>query len=362
MRAAERRAFLGAAGWGAAASHPLAGDASTRRYERLSLGDRRAILMDAPPAAETAPCPPGASVEERAALGYNALARLAGSKLEAYVCIASELRVARLSAPEIYAHDPGAGFALLEDLGDALFSRAIAAGDDEATLYQAAVDALLVLHDRRAPLEIVCAGAKHRLLDYDEAALAAELSLLMDWYWPHACGAAPSAQMKTDFLAAWEAPLARLRNGPQTLVLRDFHADNLIWLPERDGPARAGLLDFQDAVVGHPAYDLVSLLQDVRRDVSPALEATLTERYAAAAARRSSFDADGFRDAYAVLGAQRNTKIVGIFARLADRDGKTAYLDYLPRAKALLSANLAHPALAPVRRWLDANAPAALDL
>ncbi|MEL7028327.1 MAG: phosphotransferase [Pseudomonadota bacterium] len=363
MRSDAERSFLIEAGWGEAQIAPLAGDASTRSYRRLRLGDRRAVLMDAPPSAETAPCPPGASVEERRRLGYNALARLAGAKLDAFVCIDSELRAAGLSAPEVYAADPETGFALLEDLGDALFSRAIPAGADEASLYGAAVDALAAIHGRRPPIEIICNGAKHRLLDYDEAALTAEIELLPEWYWPHAVGTPASADAKAEFLAAWSAPLASLVGGAGALVLRDYHADNLIWLPDRSGPARAGLLDFQDAVIGHPAYDLVSLLQDVRREVSPALEAAMLARYVAARRERDAmFDEDAFRAAYAVLGAQRNTKIVGIFARLANRDGKRAYLDYMPRARALLTANLSHPALAPVRGWIDRNAPEALEL
>ncbi|MEM9751483.1 MAG: phosphotransferase [Pseudomonadota bacterium] len=363
VREEQRAAFLSEIGWGAAETAPLAGDASNRLYLRLRLGQRRAVLMDAPPASESASCPPGASPAERERLGYNALARLAGPNMNAFLCIAEALRDLGLSAPEIYAADPETGFALLEDLGDALFSQAIAAGADEAALYAAAIDVLCRLHAAPPAETLTTRHGAYQLQTYDKTALTAEISLLPDWYWPHRLGDAPSRTAKAEFLASWRAPFALAVNAPPALTLRDYHADNLIWLERREGAARAGLLDFQDAVIGHPAYDLVSLLCDVRRDVSPETRAAMLQRYCDhRRADDSQFDADAFRAGYAVLGAQRNTKIVGIFARLANRDGKRAYLDYLPRAERLLRENLADPAMAPVRAWLDASAPAELSL
>lgn len=361
-RAAERAAFLAAAGWADAEARPLAGDASTRSYERLTLNGRPAVLMNAPPKAEAAACPPDASPQERAALGYNALARLAGPNLNAFTAIANVLRAAGLSAPEIYAADADTGFALIEDLGDELFSRALGHGVSEPDLYAAAVAVQLRLHEADAAQTLRGNDAPYRLLDYDALALSTEIDLVLDWYWPHAKGAPAPDDARAAFHAAWRAPLALTMQGPRALTLRDYHADNLIWLPTRAGPAKAGLLDFQDALCGHPAYDLASLLDDVRRDVTPALAATLLDAYAAEAAETvAGFDADAFRAGYAVLAAQRNSKILGIFARLANRDGKRRYLDYHPKAAANLRGNLAHPALAEVRAWYAANLPEILE-
>ncbi|GAB4530072.1 MAG: phosphotransferase [Parvularculaceae bacterium] len=338
-----------------AARARLAGDASKRRYERLTRGGAAAILMDAPPAEETAACPPDADERTRRDLGYNAMARLAGPNLDAFLSVAEELRGLGFSAPETYAADPDAGFALLEDLGDNLFARAIPAGARESDLYRAAVALLARLH-ASPPREMLNNG--WRLQHYDRLALETEIELLLDWYLPHVAGGAPGAEARRAFLSAWAQPLDRMAASPRTLVLRDYHAENLIWLPERAGLARIGLLDFQDAVLGPDAYDLVSLLEDARRDVAPALAAELIEQYCSL--RRSispDFDADRFCTDYAICGAQRNTKIIGIFMRLAHRDGKTQYLRLMDRVLRHLICDLRCPALDDVRAWHDEFAP-----
>jgi hypothetical protein len=346
-RAEERRAFLDASGWGQAIALPMAGDASTRSYERLTLGDRRAVLMNAPPAAESAACPPGASPEERRRLGYNAMARLAGPNLNAFTAIAKALRDAGLSAPGIYAADAALGFAVIEDLGDDLYARAIPAGADEAELYASAIDALLALH-AAAPAPPDAPG--YRMLTYDLTAMEAEVTLVPDWYWPHLKGEPASDGLRADYAAAWAGVLSKLP-APSTLVMRDFHAENVLWLPERAGHQRAGVIDFQDGLFGNPAYDLVSLLEDARRDVSPALAEAMIRRYAAGARRFSDFDEAAWRRDYAILGAQRNAKILGIFARLIRRDGKPRYADFFPRVEGHFARDLQHPELSGVARF-----------
>lgn len=346
-RAELRRAFLDASGWGAATAMPMAGDASTRSYERLRLGDRVAVLMNAPPAAESAACPANASPAERRALGYNAMARLAGPNLNAFTAIAEALRSAGLSAPEIFAADAGSGFAVIEDLGDDLFARTIPAGADEVALYAAAIDALLALHEA-APA--APNGPGYQMLTYDRTALEAEVGLVTDWYWPHLKGETASEAVKADYAGIWSGVLAKLP-APSTMVLRDFHAENILWLPARDGFRRAGVIDFQDGLIGSAAYDLVSLLEDARRDVAPDLASAMIARYAAGAARFSDFDEAAWLRDYAILGAQRNAKILGIFARLIRRDGKPRYADFFPRVEGHFARDLRHPDLAPVARF-----------
>lgn len=352
-RADMRAAFLKAAGWGEAAARPLTGDASTRSYERLTLGDQRALLMNAPPAAESAPCPPDASPAARRALGYNAMARLAGPNLHAFMAVARTLRAAGLSAPEIFAANAGQGFALIEDLGDGLYARVIGSGADETSLYETAVDALTVLHAARpAPP----AGPQYTMLSYDLTALEAEIGLLIDWYWPHKKGAPAPGSVAAEYYDAWAGVLT-LISPPREIVLRDFHAENLLWLPQRRDVERAGIIDFQDGLIGSAAYDLVSLLEDARRDVDLDLAAGMIRRYALGAAAQGPFDEAAFHRDYAALAAQRNAKILGIFARLVKRDGKPRYLEFLPRVEAHFRRDLARPPLAPVRAFIARHFP-----
>ncbi len=352
-REAARHRFLSAAGWSSAAANPLAGDASTRAYERLELKGRRAILMNAPPGAEEAACPPKADTDERKRLGYNAVARLAGPNLNAFVALAVTLHGAGLSAPEIYFSDAVNGFALMEDLGDDLFVRAVDAGSNEDTLYAAAIDTLLALRKAAPPAPKT---STYQMLDYDHPALEIETKLLIDWYWKLRRGEPASPTLQTDYSSAW-APALMALSAPHIIVLRDYHAENLLWMPEREGVARVGLIDFQDALFGCAAYDLVSLLEDARRDVSPNLAEAMLNRYCHGAARQGSFDEDQFRHEYAILGAQRNAKILGIFARLSERDGKRRYLDFIPRVEAHFRNNLHDPALRTVRDFFSKHLP-----
>jgi aminoglycoside/choline kinase family phosphotransferase len=353
MRASERAAFLKAAGWGSATARALAGDASTRSYERLEFGGRRALLMNAPPRAEGSACPPDASPAERRALGYNAMARLAGPNLNAFLAIAATLRGAGLSAPEVYAADPTLGFALIEDLGDDLFVRAIPAGADEAALYATAIDALLALRraDPSPPK-----NDQYTMLPYDRTALEAEIALIPEWYWPFRKSAPAQSSVAADYFAAWAPALDRL-SPPSTVVLRDYHAENLLWLPQRKGAARVGVIDFQDGLVGSPAYDLVSLLEDARRDVSPEIADAVIDRYCAGAKELGPFDEKAFRSDYAILAAQRNAKILGIFARLVKRDNKPRYLEFMPRVEAHFRRDLGRAPLEAVRRFFARHLP-----
>jgi N-acetylmuramate 1-kinase len=317
-REAAINAFLAAAGWGAAVRAPLAGDASPRRYERLTLGARRVVLMDAAPGPDAEPWP--------------------------FLAVTAWLRGAGFSAPEVLAADPAAGLILLEDLGDALYARVLAdSAADEPALYAAAVDLLAALHALPPPAGDVRWGPA----SYDFATYLREARLAVDWYLPAATGAPVPADRAETFdalIADLTAPLAATAS---VAVLRDYHAENLIWLPARAGHARVGLLDYQDLLVGHPAYDLVSLLEDARRDTSPALRAAMTARYCAA----TGTDPETLAAAAAILAAQRNLKILGIFARLCRRDGKPGYLRHLPRVWDHLQRDLAHPVLAPLRAW-----------
>jgi len=352
-RAARRSSFLEQAGWGAARIEPFPGDASTRAYFRLTAGARSAILMDAPGGAEAPACPPGASPADRAALGYNALARLAGPDTGAFAALAGALSARGFSAPRIHEADLDQGFLLIEDLGDTLFARTIPAGAPEAELYGAAADTLAAIYRSSFETEPEAFGRRWPVQGYDETALLAETGLFLDWYAPFR-GIAPGEAARADWEAAWRAVFPVLGAHAPGLVLRDYHAENLIWLPERSGEARTGLLDFQDALFGHPAYDLVSLLEDARRDVAPGLAGPVTDRFFAAAglAGREAFDA-----AAAVLAAQRNAKILGIFVRLAQRDAKPRYLELLPRVARHFVSDISHPALAPVRAAVREIAP-----
>lgn len=334
-RAERAAAFLAAAGWGDAARAPLAGDASFRRYERLRGPAGSAVLMDAPPDA--------------------------GEDCRPFVAIGAHLRRLGFSAPAVLAADLIEGFLLLEDLGDDLYARVLSAGGDEAALYAEAVDLLDALHAEPAPAALpVPNDAPYALPDYSAARLQAEADLLADWYLPEWSGRPTAPDLVAEYRALWRDLLPAARIDAPVLVLRDYHAENLLWLPRREGLARIGLLDYQDGVIGHPAYDLVSLLSDARRDVPPALADAMLARYAAAAGRRDpAFDAAAFRTAFAVLGAQRNCKIIGIFARLWRRDGKPNYLALIPRVWHNLERDLAHPVLAEVRDWLDRVVPPA---
>jgi len=310
--------FLAAAGWSGAARAPLAGDASARRYLRLTRGGDSAVLTDSEQV-----------------------------DIAAFCRIARHLDGLGYSAPKIYAEDSTRRLLLLEDMGDHSFTHCLedGGGPSGEALYSAAVDLLTALAS--AP---VAAGAPAM----DAAYLAAEIRLFAEWWPPEGGGESELKAHADGWAAAWcEAHVLALAM-PQCLSLRDFHAANLMWLPERQGIARVGLLDFQDAVAAPLPYDLVSLLQDVRRDVPGDLEAEMIARFLGAF---PELDREAFRASYAILGAHRNLRIAGVFSRLAGRDGKRGYLAYLPRVWRHIDADLRHPALAPVADWLARFVP-----
>ncbi len=334
QRAEAKAAFLHAVGWGAAMIAPLAGDASNRRYERLSggPGGARAVLMDAPP--------------ER------------GEDINRFLGVTAWLRQNGLSAPDMLAADVPAGFALIEDLGDDLYARVCAADPrQEAGVYGAAVDVLVRLAEIPPP-EAVDAGlpasAAARIAPYDAPTLLREAMLAPDWWCAGVAGGPISADLSAEYAALIDAACAPVAPVRDVLVLRDYHAENLLWLPWRGGHARVGLLDYQDALAGSACYDLVSLLEDARRDTSADLRAAMLARFQ----DRAGFtDGEAFLRDYATLGAQRNLKIIGIFARLWIRDGKAAYLDLIPRVWAHLKRDLAHPHLASLAGFIHRHVP-----
>lgn len=315
-------AFLDRTGWGDVPAAPLAGDASFRRYYRVRRNRCSAVLMDAPPPQE--------------AVGP-------------YVAVAGSLRALGLSAPEIFAEDRERGFLLIEDFGDDTYTRLLAGGADERRLYRLAIDTLIAL--QRA----VAAAGPPDLPPYDEERLIGEALLLVDWYAPAVLGAPLPEAARESYLHHWRTILPMAMLPEATLVLRDYHVDNLMLLRGRPGVRGCGLLDFQDAVLGPASYDLVSLLADARRDVPAALRAAMTERYLAAFRGR---DRTLFRRSAAILAAQRNSKIIGIFTRLSRRDGKPAYLAHIPRVWRLLEEELREPVLAPLAQWFDRQLPA----
>jgi aminoglycoside/choline kinase family phosphotransferase len=345
-RAAARRHFLDVNGWGRAAVQPLAADASTRSYARLVGGDRPALLMDAPPGLEAAPCPPCADPDTRRRMGYNAVARLAGPRLDAFVSIARFLRAQSVRAPDVLVADVENGFAIIEDFGDVRLDDAIERGDAAAPLYRAALEILRPLRGHGA--------AAARLDDwdvqpYDDVALLAEAELLTEWYAPYK-GSLLAPDAVAAYREAWRAVLEGLGE-PDTLVLRDYHAQNIL-VPADD---RLAVIDFQDALIGSEAYDVVSLLEDARRDVDPGLRDELL-----AEERRTARDPARFAADYAILAAQRNAKILGIFARLVRRDGKDRYAMFLPRVEALFAEDLRRPGLEPVAEWVARHMPQSL--
>ena len=349
--------FLASAGLAEAVRAPLPGDASTRRYERLTPASGPTLmLMDQAPAAESPPADPTWSPEQRHAAGWNAVARLSAGRIEAFAAVAAHLKSLGLSAPEIPALDAPNGLAVLEDFGDALFARVIEDGADETPLYLTAIEALATLHEAGNPPETLHGpGGDWPLLTYDETALQGGADLFVEWLPKLDDRVRFDAAAVADWREAWAPLVASGAAGASVMAHRDYHAENLIWLPQRDGAARVGMIDFQDAVRAHPSWDLHSLLQDARRDVSPALEAEALDRYFAL---RPDLDRAVFMADYAGLAALNEARIIGIFARLIARDGKPRYRQFLPRMWRHLNANLEQPALEPVTRWFDRHVPA----
>lgn len=320
-RSAQIDAFLDASGWSGAERTTLADDASFRRYERIACADRRAVLMDAPPVKED---------------------------VRPFRHVAGVLTSLGFSAPDILAADEENGFLLLEDLGDDTYTRVLARDDTkEEALYTLATDTLIDLHRRYQD------GAD--VPNYDKSVLVErEARLLTEWYWPAIHGTPCPAPVRAEFDGLWMNALSHAYSVPLSLVLRDYHVDNLIHLPDRQGTAQCGLLDFQDALIGPVTYDLVSLLEDARRDVPRPLAGKLIGRYLDAF---PTLPPDALLLSYAVLGVQRATKIIGIFTRLDRRDGKSQYLKHIDRTWRWLEGGLNHPMLFDLRTWYDSYFP-----
>lgn len=334
----------------------LTGDASARRYARLSpratdQGVGPSLVMDWPAQ------PDGPVIRD--GLPYSKIAHIA-EDCRWFLGVGEALRDAGACVPKILSADVDHGFLVLEDFGDRVFGHLVAAGEDQGTFWQHGVDVLLGLRDVTPPRQLVSpdmAGSVD-LPAYDQRAFEMETALWLDWYWPHVTGSDAPKDLRVSFSAVWSPYFDVLAGTPDGWVLRDYHSPNLIDRPGQDGPARVGLIDFQDAVRGPLAYDLVSLLQDARLDVPPDLEARLLTHYCAQAALKDpDFDVSDFRFVYALCGAQRATKILGIFARLAMRDGKPGYLKHMPRMWTYLDRNLAHPKLAALRTVYDSAFP-----
>lgn len=354
-REQQRLEFLRAAGLADAVRAPLPGDASTRRYERLTTRSGATLmLMDQAPSAESPPAEPSWTPEQRRASGWNATARLSAGRIEAFAAVAAHLRSLGLSAPEIVAVDAAAGLAVLEDFGDDLFARVIEAGKAEEPLYLAAVEALATLHEAATPDRLTGAAGDWPLQTYDAVALKGGADLFVEW----APRLNPALVFSDRALAEWDAAWAPVVEDAERLASvvahRDYHAENLIWLPDRTGAARVGMIDFQDAVRAHPSWDLHSLLQDARRDVSPALEAKALDHYFSL---RPTVDREPFMRSYAALAALNETRILGVFARLVVRDGKPRYRAFMPRMWDHLERNLPRAGQA-IQAWFDAWVPA----
>jgi N-acetylmuramate 1-kinase len=342
------RQFLTDAGYIDEKRHRMPGDASTRSYARLLRGDSSVILMNAPRR------PDGPAIYD--GKPYSAAVHLA-EDVKPFVAMANGLRARGLSAPAIHHADLDAGFLITEDFGREGFVE----GDPPrpiAERYEAATDVLAELH--REPLPEILPLAPHITYEipiFDIDAMLVEIGLMLEWYLPDR-GAAPTNDLRAEFVMQWRDLLARTAAVPRTWVLRDFHSPNLIWLGERSGISKVGVIDFQDAVLGPPAYDLVSLLQDARLDVPEQLELALLTRYIKARhASDGMFDPANFAETYAIMSAQRNTRLLGTFARLNRRDGKPQYLRHQPRIWTYLTRSLAHPVLAGIRGWYADHVP-----
>lgn len=322
-RTAERRDFVGAAGYDPDRMEALPADASPRRYFRLHGGAAPRLLMDAPPQPD----------------------------FHAFLGIARHLTGLGFSAPGIERVDLDRGFAVIEDFGNRTYTRLLAQGADERALYELAVDTLAALHDAEGSAAI-------DVPPYDDEPLFAELQMFTDWFAPQVAPGIDVEAFRAEFFGLWDAALADVKQARDALVLRDFHVDNLMIIDGRTGIAACGLLDFQDALIGSAAYDLVSLTQDARRDLMPGLEGVLVERYLAA---RPGLDRATFMREYHLLAAHRHTKVAGNFERLSKRDGKHGYLVHIPRVLRLLDKEMDAAGLTEIRAYIDRTLPGWAD-
>lgn len=342
-RSRRARAFLDLNGRAGQRRRFLQGDASFRAYE--SVGDGDVLLMNAPRRPDGPPVRDG--------LPYSRIAHLA-EDVAPFVAVAGWLRGKGLSAPDVPAIDYDDGFLLVENLG--VETALDETGAPHPERYRAAIDCIAAMHGGEPPASLPLPGrAPYEVPAYDRRALQIEVELLVDWYLPWRRGEPVQAAEHQAYVDLWQDLFARLDTVEKALVLRDYHSPNLMWCAGREGVRRVGLIDFQDALIGPSAYDVASLVQDARVTVPDDLAAELLARYETARlAADPAFDVAAFRATYAIMAAQRASKILGIFVRLDRRDGKPAYLRHLPRMERYLATSLGHPALAPLRAWFDA--------
>lgn len=329
----------------------MQGDASTRAYARLGDQHRSMILMDSPRMPDGPPIRDG--------LPYSRIAHLA-EDVTAFHAVREALAACGVNVPRIHRFDHARGLLLLDDYGIMTYGAAIEAGYDMRTLWSTALEVLVALRAHTPPSHLPVPGSAtdYFLHRFDRTALTIEIELLTDWYWPAAKGAPIPADAKAEFLALWDAQIDWLETLPPGWVLRDYHSPNLMWVDDGGGGGAVGVLDFQDAMRGPWAYDVASLVQDARLDVPADMERELLDGYRTKVRRREpDFDTETFDTSYAVLGAQRCTKLLGLWNRLARRDGKRGYLAHLPRTWRYMERNLRHPALADLRRWFDTHFP-----
>ncbi len=342
-RSLDIRAFLDARGWSGATRRFLLGDASTRAYETVEHDGKTAILMDAPRRPDGPPVRDGKP--------YSQIAHLA-EDVTAFVAIGKLLAGRGFRAPLIHAFDLDCGLVLLEHLGDAgiVDENRVPIRDR----YLAAVECLAAMHAADWPRTVEVGNTSHRIPEFDRGAFLIETGLLTDWFVPRATGLPPGEAATKEFRRLWSEAFEQVDAMQKSLLLRDFHSPNVLWLADEIGSRRVGLIDFQDALWGSTAYDVASLVQDARVDVPPGLQVEMLDRYCACrAAQPGGFDEEAFRMAFAVLAAQRATKILGIFVRLDERDGKPAYLSHIPRLQAYLRQVFDHPALADLAAWYE---------
>lgn len=332
------------------------GDASSRRYEKLKTKDRTILLMDMPNR------PDGPIV--KFGKPYSQIAHLAEGIKSVFSINVYLTTAGSYSVPNTLGIDGHNGLALIEDLGSNVYGKMLLAGEDMTEPMLAAAELLADLGTRKHTNEIHTSLLGNYIIPpYDERAMLIEVELLPKWFWPHVHGTEPSEELVSSFENIWKLLLPLAQQKSPQIVMRDFHSPNLLWLPERQGIFRVGLIDTQDAVMGHAAYDLVSMIQDARVDIPEELAEKAFQHYVASRKAMSpSFSEKDFETAYAVLGAQRATKILGIFARLNKRDGKPAYLKHMPRVSRYLSKNLQHAALTPLKNWFESNMPEALKV
>ena len=342
--------FLATTRWKEAERRFLEGDASFRRYETLHMGADAAILMDMPARPDGPPVKDGKP--------YSAIAHLA-EDIRAVIAVNQVLVQRGYSAPRAEAHDLASGFAVMEDLGRRVFGRMMLAGEDMREPMSAAVAVLADMARQDWPEKVPLDTGQYNVPPYDVGAQLIEVDLLPSWFWPHVAGGAITPDARAEFEYLWQALLPLTQVERPVWALRDYHSPNLLWLPEREGLKRVGIIDTQDCLMGHPAYDLASILQDARVDVDFGFADQLYAHYCALRGGTPGFDRAAFDLAYCVLGAQRATKILGIFARLSKRDGKHGYLRHIPRVSRYLERNLQHPRLAGLKGWFDRHLPPA---